>query len=495
MSTRTRAGGEAEVAVAVREAVVEALAGAGLAEGRSRQLLLQTIGDYLPHPLMIPNHTIGRDHLIELVSACAKRDGGMNALVRAVGTLRPRSLVYERIRQLVREPQIRDLLPASELKPLRDLLAGTNVPQLPTLLRRAVGLGTAAPACENAGDAIEYLADINAGSDGLPPLMMFLELVACQIGGVVGKNLTKWNDEQALRLGLEPMLRARRARVTQVPDNARLHLLIAVQPDGIDPDRCLLSYWRQDDPQEWPPPLGDSLTVMVEDLEWWVDELVVNAERAWSGHAGTVALEIALPRTLLTLPVHRWHKEHDTGDPRPLCIDYPIVVRSLERMRSKHWHRVWRQRWRSLTEDPSPARIYFGGTVDSGERHGIDGILSDPRWAMMVLTAPPAAEPQPGSDELTAAIRTGLPALMWHSLGLSDTLREIVTGLAEGGLLDVPGRVHALRRSAFDGRSADRDIVRDLVLLWDDPHRLVGFDQSSGQPLRGDIADERERAS
>jgi vWA-MoxR associated protein C-terminal domain/vWA-MoxR associated protein middle region 0/Effector-associated domain 2 len=497
MSVQTRTGAEVEIAVALREAVVDALAGAGLADdGPSRLLLLQMIGDNLSHPLLIPDHAVGRNHLIELVSACARLDGGMNALVRAVRTLRPKSLAYERIRRLVREPQVRDLLPATELEPLRELLADTAISQLPTLVRRAAGLA-AVPAFDgNAVDALDYLTDLNAGPDGLPPVMLFVELVACQVGGVVGENLTTWNDEQAHRLGFGPVLRARRARVAQVPDDARLHLLVVAQHDGIDPGRCLLSYWRQDDPQEWPPPPGATSTVMVSELEWWVDELVVNAERAWSGHAGTVALEIVLPRALLALPVHRWHKEHDTGNPRPLCLDYPIVVRSLERMRSAQWHRMWRQRWCSLTEDPSPTRIHFGRSADTTTRYRIDALLSDPQWIMMVLTTSPTIEPQQGLDELSAALRSGLPALMWHPLSSSDDLRETIGELVEGGLADLPGRVQTLRRSAFNGRSAvDMDIAQDLVLLWDDPRRLVVFDQSPGTPLKGDIADERERAS
>jgi len=495
MSART--GAEAETAIAVQEAVVDALAGAELADdARSRQLLLQVIGDKLPHPLPVPDQPVGRNHLVEIVSACASVDGGMKALVLAVWTLWPKSLVYKRIHQLVQEPQVRDLLPALELELLREHLTTMVIPQLPTLVRRAAGFA-AAPASfgGNAWDALRYLTDFNARADDLPPVMLFVEFVACQVGGVVGENLRQWNDEQAHRLGIVPVLRARRARVARVPDDARLHLLIVVQHDGIDPDQCLLSYWRQDDPQVWPPPLGGTAAVMVRELEWRVDELIVSAERAWSGYPVTVGLEITLPRALLTLPVHRWCKEYDTGNPRPLCLDYPIVVRSLERMRSAHWHRVWRLRWGSLTEDPSPTRILFSGSVDTSEVNGIDAVLSDPRWVMMVLAASPAIEPQPGSDELTAALRSGLPALMWHPVSSPDDLRGIVGGLVDGGLVDVPGRVQRLRRSAFSDRTVDMGIARDLVLLWDDPDRLVVFDQPLDQPLKGDITDERERAS
>jgi len=495
MSART--GAVAETAIAIREAAVDVLAGSELPDnGQSRVLLLQLIGDYLTYPLTVPDQMVGRSHLVEIVSACASVDGGMEALVWAVRMLWPDSLVYKRIRQLVRDPQIRDLLPALELDLLRGHLTATIIPQLPALVCRAAGRSIApASFSGNAWEALRYLTDFNAGPDGLPPVMLFVELVACQVGGVVGEDLMRWNDQQAQRLSLVPVLRARRARVTQALDDARLHLLIVVQHDGIDPDRYLLSYWRQDDPQEWPPPLGGTVTVMASELERRVDELVVDAERAWAGYPITVSLEIVLPRALLTLPVHRWRKEHDTGNPKPLVLDYPIVIRSLERMRSPHWHRVWRLRWRTLTNDPSPTRIHFGGSVDANALNGIDAVLSDPRWVMMVLATSPTAEPRPGADELTAALRSGLPVLMWHPLSSSEDLHEIIGRLVDGGLVDLPGRVQDLRRSAFNVRSAEMDIVRDLVLLWDDPDRLVVLDQPLHRPLKGDIADERERAS
>lgn len=495
MSARTCLGAVAEIAT--REAVVAALAQSGLADDvASRQLLVQTVGDNLHHRLTIPDQTIGRNHLIELVKACAAEDGGMEALVRALHLLRPRSVVYERIRRLVFEPQVRDLLPAAELELLQGWLAATRVLYLPTLVRRASGVrASTAEFGDNAWEAARYLLDLNAGPDGFPPVLSFVELVACQLGGETGQQLMRWNDDQAGRLGLGPMLRQRRARVTRVAADARLHLLIVVQHDGIDPDLFLVSSWRQDDPDEWPPPAGDTALVRVDELERRVDELVVDAERAWCGHSGPVALEIVLPRMLLNLPVHRWYKEHESGNPRPLCLDYPIVVRSLERMRSLHWHRVWRERWVTFVRDPSPARIHFGRPADTDECYLIDAVLSEPQWVMMVLSGPPTAEVRPGSDELTAALRSGLPGLFWHPSSTPDDLREAIGRLVEGGLIDIAGRVQLLRKSRFMGRLADPDIARDLILLWDDPDRLVFLDQSHDQPLRGDGTDEREWAS
>ena len=406
---------------------------------------------------------------------------------------------------VVTEPRVLELLPAQELQRLREWLVEITIPQLPMLVHRAAGPGVPpAWGVASAWEAFTHLAEFNAGADGFPPALMFVELVARQVGGDVSARLTEWNDDQACRLRLEPELRARRAAgASRVPVDSRLHLMIVVVPDGIDPNRYLLSYWRQDDPAEWPPARGETCMVTFDELERRVDDLVVSAERAWSGHAAAAALEFVLPRELLNLPVHRWHKEHNSGDPRLLCLAYPLVVRSLERMRSPHWHRVWHQRWRTLMNDPSAARVYFGQPADTRELHRIDAVLSDPQWVLMVLTAPPPCQPQPGPDELTAALRAGLPALVWHPEASSGVLREIVAWLVEGGGLgDLPGRTQVSRQAFFQASIApfDVNIARDLVVLWDDPHRLVVLDQPAGQlpdqpQLGEDIADEREPVS
>lgn len=403
------------------------------------------------------------------------------------------------------DPRVLDILPAVELQRLREWLVEITIPQLRTLVYRAAAPGVPpAPPVANAWEAFCYLAEFNAGADGFPSALMFVELLALHVDGDVSTNLMGWNEDQAQRLRLGPQLRARRmVDYSPISVDSRLHLVIVMEPDGIDPNRYLVSHWRQDSPEVWPPARGETRLVAFDELERCVDGLVLSAEQAWSGHDGSVALEFVLPRVLLNLPVHRWHKEHDSGDPRPLCLDYPIVVRSLERMRSSHWHRVWHLRWQVLMKDPSAGRVHFGLAADTTERHRIDAILSDPRYVLMVLTAAPSRQPRPGADELTAALRSGLPALVWHSEASSEVLREVVTRLVEdGGLSDLPARTQAFRRTSFQvsGEPFDVNTVRDLVVLWDDPHRLVISNQPAGQPPDrpqpgGDIVDERGRAS
>lgn len=466
------------------EAIVDALSEAGFAgDSARRALLIQLVSDALRQPLTIPDQATGRDHLIQIITGCVQTPGAMVALTRAIEVMRPDSLTFHRVRALVEQPRVLDVLPEPELRWLRDRLSGTAIPRLAVVVRRAAGT-SAHPAWQGSEvdteQALAYLADVNAGPDGVPPLMRFAEIAADVLGGEFRKDLTAWSDRLAHRLNLVRELQEiRRSSRATGTSSAALHLVITIRHDAIDTQRYLVSYWRQDDPDEWPPPCGGATSAAYADLESVVDEIVTASEIAWADRAGAAVLEFVLPRSLLNLPVHLWCKEYSSGDPRPLCLDYPIAVRSLERMRNAQWHRVWRRRWQELLIDPASARVHFARPEDSHGPHVLDALLIDPRWALMVLSAPPAAAAVPGADELTAALRCGLPALIWALDGGSgEALHGAVATLVKSGLRDLPARVHEARQGIFLSSVANTDlnVVRNLVVLWDDPGRLITVD-------------------
>lgn len=496
-----RSGAGGVLGLAVREQVVNALSDAGLADDASAlMLMLEMIRDDLGYSLTVVQHPVGRDTLFELVNACAKTDGGMQVLAHVVGAMRPGSPECVRVHQLVYEPRVLDLLPAPELARLREWLTGQCPDGLTIMMRKAVGKrppSVARP--DDAWHAFTVLADFNADLSGVPPALLFLELLADEIGDGLAEDLRHWNANQARRLRLEAELELRRsdlAKADAEPD--RLYLMIMVEPDGIDDDRFRFSHWRQELAGQWPPPRGPIRSVSRVELERAVDALVLETEEAWSEHRGEVALEFVLPRSLLNLSVHLWRKEHDSGDPKPLFLDYPIVIRSLERMTSRHWHRVWHQRWTALMEDPSAGRVYFADEADVAERLRLDAILADQRWAVLVLPVTPPEHPWPGGDALGTALRSGVPALLWHPEASPGALREVVGELVAEGVGDLPKRAQASRLAAFREASTpfDLNVARDLVVLWDDPRRLVFLDPAPGHPRpTGGTADERDRRS
>lgn len=374
---------------------------------------------------------------------------------------------------------VHGVVPSGELQNLRSWLVRLDeVPHLETLVSRAAGPAIPVPRRSSAWDAYKYLADYNAGPDGVPPAIAFLRVLAREVGGAAGASIEAWVEQQARRLRLVSAL-ARHdddTTISAAPTaDPTVSLMIVVEPDAIDPNRCVLSHWRQDDPHVWPPARGEIVEVGVDELEYRVDEVILAAEEVWAGRALTVCVEFLLPRTLLHLPVLRWRKEHHSGDPRPLYLDYELTLRSLERMRTKHWHRAWHLRWDVMLKTLSADRVHpFGPTQFQGRP--LDEVLSDPRWVGLVMVEPPTPQPDPdaGPDGLTAAFRAGLPLILWHPEAGPEELRELIDKLLAGG--DFPDL--AARHKEEILRNENK-LARDLVILWDDPNRVIVLDQPS----------------
>jgi class 3 adenylate cyclase len=400
------------------------------------------------------------------------------------------------------QSRVLDVFPPEALERLRELLGETTVPQLPMLLARAVSSGVPPMGHgATAWEAVQYLLDFNAGPDGFPQVMTFLELLARQTEATLAASLMAWNDAQAQRLRLtQPLKSIRDANTGPVSNDLHLHLMILIEHHGLDSDEYQVSHWRQDDPLEWPPARGETRIAVFDELEGVVDELIMNAEAAWSGYQGDVALEFVLPRSLINLPVDRWRSELNSSDPRPLSLDYPIVVRSLERMLAQRWHRVWQNKWHTLVKDPFGARVYLAAAPAAGQGHGIDVDLKDPQVVSMVLRQAPT--PEPGrQDEFAAALRAGLPVVLWsRQEDLALDLHKFATQLAEsGGVADLPRHVLSARQAALAGtldQVPNKDVIENLVLLWENPRRMAYLDQPPHPArLEGDTANERERAS
>jgi hypothetical protein len=411
------------------------------------------------------------------------------AWLRILGTVREQTRVLPVFQEIA-------------LHQLQELIGTVSVPQLPVLLAQAAGHGVQPLRREaDVWEAVEYLLDLNAEPGGFPRLMKFIELLADQLGDTaVGADLRKWNDAQAQHLRQTVALGQHRAAVrARAGADQVLHLLIQIEHDGLDDDRFLVSHWRQDIPGEWPPARGEIKMSSFADLEAVVDEVILEAEETWSEQRAEVVLEFVLPRALLNLPVDLWRCEPRSRDPRPLVLDYPIVVRSLERMMARRWRRVWQAKWRVLLEDPDGARVYIASPADVDRPYSIDVRLKDPQVVSLVLSGPPPRDPRQ-HDELSTALRAGLPVVMWsRDERHTDALPELLAHLVQpGALLDLPQRVHKARQAALaaSDRQMQTEVIQNLVIMWDNPLRTLYSDQPPRPArLEGDTADERERAS
>ncbi|MFC3455217.1 VMAP-C domain-containing protein [Amycolatopsis speibonae] len=397
---------------------------------------------------------------------------------------KPPPLVVEAAEDLIiadLDSALLELIPRKDLAGLHHHLTRMEVPHLAVMMSRALGPAVPLPRLEGIRDAwgaFQLLTDFNAGPDGIPPAVTFLRLLAEHMEGEQGTVVAGWIADQARALRLGPALGYQRESRPPIPERPHLHLIIMLEPVSGDPTRCTLAFWRQDDPEVWPPALGGVREIGIEEVEFRVDDVILETEAFWSGQTMSASVEFLLPRTLINLPVQRWAKEHDTGQPQPLRYGYRLGIRSLERMRAKHWHRAWNVRWDSMVKDPSADRLHYSGCAES-EDHPIDAILSNEHWIGLVLANPPSPRVEPGSapDELTSALRSGLPVVLWHPDVEPEKLRELLDWVlsAESGFIELPDR----RKLANSGAAVPfkNFLAHDLVVMWDDPKRVIVLDQ------------------
>ncbi len=326
-------------------------------------------------------------------------------------------------------------------------------------------------------NAFRYLSDWNANSDGLPPALVYVEELAdhLQDAAALAADLHHWAYEHARRMFVHEALVRRRERPVQ---QAKPCLLIQITLDGIDTGCCRIMSWIQDRIGPWRPRQGpgEPKCVARDDAEGVVGDLVDRAEQEW--HGGPVAIEFLLPTGLLDLPVEFWRPRSGSYWQPPLCVDYQVVVRSLDRMRHIDRPRMWINRWNTLVNQSSATKVHWGAdplTEDELTAWDVD-LRSDETRALAVLSGPPKS--WPGRDELDIALRAGVPVILWdrrdrRTADGTETLQSLVGG----DPTELPSRIRKLRSAAVTAPPAEQETHpgRVVVLLWDDPSRIVAM--------------------
>lgn len=467
----------------------------------SRQLVLEELADLSP-PVRAREHSVLRLHLHAIVKECARADA-IADLVAIVAHLEPDSQQTRQAQRLGDQWEAVDQLSAADYAALRPVLEAVTPVNLAVLYQEATAhrLVGPPPWCVDAWQAFVHLAGQNAGADGVPPHMLFLTLLESEIGADGAQRLRSWTQRRATEFELTGALDSWRARADgggQSVRDSTAYLVVQIAPD-LDPDRigCYqLSYSRQwRGPDGWHSLQGLVVTVQRQELERRVESIVDTMEREWADRAGTVAVEFVLPWELLNEEVEWWRVESDSTRPTALAMDYPIVVRSLDRLSRQRWHRRWGARWRQLRSAPASSTIEVSRPDGADYAGQLESVLkADDRIVSLVLSEPPTAVGSPGQQEAEAAMRAGLPVVLWHRTDCtSETFREVINTLtADGGLADLPGRVMKLRLEALREASELRGkhVGRHLAILWDDAERkpdLIGGPEHP--PLVGPVRD------
>jgi nucleoside phosphorylase len=344
-------------------------------------------------------------------------------------------------------------------------------------------------------DLFEHLVGLNARADGVPPSLALVDAVAMLVGEPLATELRDWVDQTAARLHLaEVMARHRAARDRPEPAGGtsagglrpeRPCLLIQITPDSIDANRCIIKYWIQHGAGPWRPEPGDATHTLLRRAERVVADALRRAETAWREIEDPVAVEFLLPTELLHLDVEWWRTELASMAPSPLCVDYVVTVRSLDRMTADFRRRVWANRWNALWLEPPSHRLYWGQLAHGGADIGAwdAGLRQDIALTSVVLSAPPLDNG--GRIELELALRAGVPVVLWDRRApRSDEATTEIRELVRGDPGELPERVRRLRveavRAGHD--SNGQHLGRHLALLWDDPNRLIETRRSGNEP-------------
>jgi hypothetical protein len=440
-------------------------------------LLVDTVGDLLD----IPGNPRMRMHVVEIVRACLSHPRGLDGLVRTLELMAPGQSGTAEVTSLVQSLTVLELVPPAERQRVQDLLVQAKHLDAEALWHAATDEMAPPPnePVSTLGAAFDHLATLNARADGLPPALALVEYAAARVAAPLSAELRRWNDLQAGRLGIAAELSALRQRArTESAPPARPCLVVQLQEHGIDPGRYILSSWTQHRPGPWHPQRGEDQLVTLDTVERAVEDLVNRAESIWGKHPGRVIVEFVLSMKLINEAVDWWCTNSDSVEAVPLCLDYPVVVRSLDRMRAQSWHRFWRNRWQAMRATPFIKTNWsLGEDTDIGLWNA--RLRSDEKISAVALDVAPTASSPEGRLQFKMALRAGVPIVVWDRRGRRDeNFRASVDPLLAGAPMTLAERVQEFRSQAATSDAAlqGAHLGKHLAVLWDDPDRLVDID-------------------
>jgi hypothetical protein len=461
----------------------------------SRQQFMRQLRQQLDHradqQIVLEDHPEPRRQCVEIVTCCFPAPSMLWVVVEVVEFFVPAAIQLRRLQRLLHEREAVEVLAEEDWLELRDRLQEVYPQDAGRLYQRATEHQLAAPPpwCEQAWDMFVHLSGLMAPPSGLPPGMVFLLLLEQEVDSATAGLLRRRNQRMATQLELTVQLDRRRAVMntgTDQPLERYVYLVIQVEPEqepagANPPDRYVVSQYRQwyGDNGWHSQPHGRIQGVSGAELENVAERVIGQMEEEWTNRRGDVVVEFVLPAHLLNADVAWWRKERarEYLPEKVLAMDYPVVVRSLDRLREPRWHHAWRRRWERLQADPARSRLYRSqpGGTDFTQLEA--ALASDLRWSSLLLSEPPTMDTSDvGVREVMTALRAGLPVIMWHrTQPTSDSFSEEVYDMTDDGQISrLPIHVRKARLAALrvDPDRRSDHLGRHLAVLWDDPDRM-----------------------
>ncbi len=455
-----------------------------LTELADRNLVVRLLG-YELGPLEIEENPRAFRHLLSIVEACHRHPDGLTKLLNIIVHLDQESKNLPGVRRIIDEMTALEVWPTGERDQVFRLLSGMVFADIVELYRQVAGDNAPRlPAQTTYREVFLTLETLNAGPNGLPRPIVFVEHLADRVRPELAIELRRWADRQAARLKLLTELQALRRTFKRPPPgpppNSPAYLVLQLQHEGPTGNRLRLCHWQQLDMSDgWHPERGEDFVGSLDEVKMRIATLIEGVEANWARHQPEIRVEVVLAGELLNLDIDQWPWEAASPIPAPVGCHFPVVIRSLERMRSGQWHRAWHTRWTTLiTQLRSHGAIaaQSGLHGKAGDEQALRALTADfeknPELVSLTLSAPPRPD-MVGRDEIAVGLRAGVPIMVWHreDCGSEDfvsIVQELLHGDGPDTLLERARRVRATAHAADSGH-----VGHHLALLWDDPNRTV----------------------
>jgi hypothetical protein len=433
----------------------------GMSERSSRDLYLRLLEQRSPTGLSSPRHAEDRLDLWELMQALVARPGSLRDLVAVVRTVQPQSRDVEALEEFVERTFPDLLLEHAERVRLEELLRGVAPSWVATAMSSATADMALPPAAgqRSVAEAVRVLEEFGRVRGGPPPpLLVFVDDLAHAIGGNTGAGLHRWIDDVAVRLDISrvDVHRLCQAAGRRRAELAALWLMVHLEPDRADPDRYFMSALLMCHDRTERVLHRDDVARTLPELSRELDDVLAAVPEGLDEQPWDPMIEFVLPRRLLGEPVDEWEFGR-SGFALPLGLRYPVVVRSLDRMRNPGHHADWWRKSRRLTEAghrvnpdalhcfepprdqrPDSARVLFARLT------GHEQVVA------LAVPHPPDASVPMASDPFEAGLAAGLPAVLWarEPVDPDEFFHLVRTALADVPL-EIPLRVLRHRREVM----------------------------------------------
>ncbi|TDC80215.1 hypothetical protein [Actinomadura sp. 7K507] len=455
---------------------------------RERAVHLSALERDLGHRLHYVQHDKEMLDVWALVDVLLNHPGAAQALVRILQTFYPNSRSVGRLEELVAELLPEPWLDQDDRRELHELITWlervdpglTHLGRFPVLYRRAVGPAwpTLDREFRSLHDVVALLEEMPAGADGTPPLLRFVNDLAEDAGYPTAPAFRDWVRRQVVVQGVDSVIFERRRPELPgraAPEPSENYLIIECAPDALEEDRYLVTAWLQVDREPGSTLQCSDEALPVSRIPELLERLLTSESSVVGRPSPDLTIEFILPRALLDHPFEQ-EKINIGGFEHRIGIRYPVVVRSLDRMRLAAIHHDWRHKWEWLSGNSVGAPVCMVSRRGEYDKEELFSTLSESSAAVLALAFPPWGGTDDETDEHWVGLLAGIPVVAWCRDGRDPAqfVREVKDLMAED-LLKLPRRTMELRRHALSGGGEGAragHLGLHLTLVFDDSDRI-----------------------